>query len=92
MTVLLGLREDSGTWDDRDRIMALALQSYEDSLHSCGVSSFVAFGEKNMERVEWKESICFACESLEAKRNDKTSNDYPGKILLPKWEDIPGEV
>lgn len=90
MTVLLGLREDSGRWDDRDRVMALALQEYEDSLHSCGVSSFVAFGDDNLDRVDWKESICHACESLDAKRNDKGSNEYPGKFLYPVWEDGAG--
>lgn len=86
ITVLLGFREDTGRWTERDRLMALALQQHEDSVHSCGVPSSVAFGDDNVGRVEWQETICHACESREsATSNDK--NPYPGKVFYPAWED-----
>lgn len=86
VTVLLGYRKDDGKWTDQDLIMAVALREYEDSIHSCGVPANVAFGDKNVGRVEWEESLCHACASLEeTRKNDK--NEYPGKILIPVWEE-----
>lgn len=87
ITVLLGFREDNGRWTLQDRIMALALQEYEDSLHTCGVPAGVAFGDENVGRVEWNETICHACESREAARNDNKNNEYPGQFFYPTWED-----
>lgn len=86
ITVLLGFREDTGRWVEQDRIMALALQQYEESFHSCGVPASKAFGDENVGAVEWHETICHACEEKESTmQNDK--NPYPGKVLYPVWED-----
>lgn len=84
--MLLGFREDNGRWLEQDRVMALALQQYEDSIHSCGVPSSVAFGDHNVGRVEWAETICHACEAKEAAFNDN-KNPYPGQLFYPVWED-----
>lgn len=86
ITVLLGFREPTGKWVARDTIMALALQDYEDGIHHCGVHTSIGFGDHNVGRVTWKETICHACEENEAaKANDK--NPFPGKVLYPVWED-----
>ena len=86
ITVLLGHREDTGRWTDQDRIMAVALRQYEDSIHTCGVPSSIAFGDDNVGRVEWEEKQCHACASHEeASKSGK--NDYPGKVFVPIWED-----
>lgn len=85
VTVLLGHREPGGKWNERDTIMALALQKYEDGVHSCGVHSSIGFGDENVGRVTWKETICHACEEAEnARQGDK--NPYPGKIWYPVWD------
>lgn len=88
ITVLLGHRPADGQWVSRDSLVALALQQYEDSIHSCGVPSAIAFGDHNIERVEWRETVCHACESKEAAITDKTRNEYPGKIIYPHWDDL----
>lgn len=87
ITVILGYREDAGLWSDQDKIMAVALQQYEDSVHSvCGVPASVAFGDDNVGRVEWVDSQCHACAAHEeATKND--NEKYPGKILSPTWDD-----
>lgn len=87
ITVLLGFREDNGRWLEQDRVMALALQQHEDSIHSCGVPSAVGFGDNNVGRVEWNETICHACEAKEAAFNDNKNNKYPGQMFYPSWED-----
>ena len=86
VTVLLGFRKDDGRFVEQDKLMALALQQYEDSIHSCGVPASKAFGDHNVGAVEWEETICHACAAKEsAAENDK--NPYPGKLLVPVWED-----
>jgi len=84
--VLLGFREDNGRFVEQDKIMALALQQYEDSIHACGVPASKAFGDHNVGAVEWKTDICHACETKESAENDD-KNPYPGKIRYPVWED-----
>jgi len=86
VTVLLGFRADTGRWLEQDRVMALALQQYEDSIHSCGVPSSIGFGDDNVGRVEWKETICHACEAKEAAHNDNKNNQYPGQLFYPVWD------
>lgn len=86
VTVLLGFREDVGAWTPQDKIMALALQEYEDSIHhSCGVPASIAFGDDNVERVEWKETMCHACASKESALNEN-KNRYPGQMWYPTWD------
>jgi len=86
ITVLLGHREPGGPWNQRDTSMALALQQYEDGLHECGVHSSLAFGDNNVGRVEWKETICHACEAREEAHNGN-KNPYPGQVFYPTWGD-----
>lgn len=84
ITVLLGYREPTGKWVPRDSIMALALQKYEDGIHVCGVHSSLAFGDDNIERVQWKSTICHACESRDTAKSDN-KNPYPGQVFYPTW-------
>lgn len=85
ITVLLGVREPGGLWTHRDTSMALALQQYEDGLHSCGVHSSIGYGDENVGRVEWKSTICHACESKDAAHNDN-KNPFPGQVFYPVWD------
>lgn len=87
ITVLLGFREDTGRWVEQDRLMALALQEYEDSIHSCGVPSSKGFGDSNLDTVQWKETICHACESRDSKIEESKQNQYPGQLFYPVWDD-----
>lgn len=86
VTVMLGYRDDNNRWNDQDKIMAVALRQYEDSIHSCGVPGSVAFGDHNVGRVEWEEGQCHACASKEGAAESNKNNNYPGKVLLPVWD------
>lgn len=77
-------RKDDGTWSDRDRVLALALTLYEDGLCSgCGMHRSVTHGDHNVGRWETGDDICHGCEPVEAQRDDKNRESYPGqKITL----------
>lgn len=71
VTVLLGYRDKIARVTDRDRLMALALQHYEDSCcPDCGQPSWLGYGVENVERAEFKTDVCHWCESAgTARRN-----------------------
>lgn len=88
-TVLRG-RNNNGTWNDRDRILALALTAYEDGLCSgCGLHRSVSHGDENVGRHETAVTICHGCEPIEALHADKNRDTYPGQKvhLVDTWVD-----
>lgn len=86
VTVLQGYRNDTTRVTDRDRLVALALQFYEDSLcPDCGQPSWLGYGVENMGRAEFKEDVCFWCESASDKRAEmekRYTNGIPAGIHL----------
>ena len=65
--------------------MALALTAYEAGICSgCGLHQSVTHGDENVGRWEVTgENICHGCEPIEAQRDDKNRETYPGqKITL----------
>lgn len=78
-TVLRGRRDD-GAWSDVDRMLAMALTAYEDSVcPGCGQPLSTAHGDDNVGRFEVVEDICHGCEALEANRESNKDNHYPGQ-------------
>lgn len=77
--MLLGHRVADGTVKDRDRLVAMALQVYEDSLCAgCGQPHWKTHDERrDMDRFTVKESRCFGCETLTTARDEaqKRYND-----------------
>lgn len=66
--MLLGFRDDLTKVNDRDRLMAMALQHYEDACCSeCGQPHWI--GEQ-WERAEVRERICHWCESATSQAKD----------------------
>lgn len=68
--------------------MALALTAYEAGICSgCGLHHSVTQGDENVGRWETGENICHGCEPIEAQRDDKNRETYPGqKITLVESE------
>lgn len=75
-------RRDDGVWLDADRVMALALTAYEESLCSgCGMPAHLVRGDENVGRHTVEETICHGCEDLESARQDSSRQPYPGQKL-----------
>lgn len=82
-------RDNDGKVTDVDRLMAMALTSYEDGLcPGCGVHHSQARGDENVGRFEvHDDTICHGCEALEALQQDKNRTTYPGqKVYLKETE------
>lgn len=61
----MGIRDDLGRLTDRDRLMALALQTYEDSLcPKCGQPVWLCRGVENLDRFEVREDVCHASDRV----------------------------
>lgn len=74
-----------GTITNVDRMMAVALTMYEDSLcKGCGLPHGKTRGDENVGRYELKDDgICHGCEALEGAQKDKNRITYPGqKVYL----------
>lgn len=85
ITVLLGYRAMDGMVNERDRYMAIALKTYEDSLcPGCGLPPSMTRGDHNVGRMEvHDDAICHGCEANESYGADKNRTTYPGqKIYL----------
>ena len=78
-----GTRKKLGKITDVDRMMALALTAYEDTLCSgCGLPHSKTRGDQNVGRYELRDDgICHGCEVLEAAKTDKNRNTFPGQKL-----------
>jgi len=89
-TVLQGLRKEDGTFNYQDRILALAVQRFEDSLcPDCGLPASVAKGDHNVGRIEVNEGdMCHGCVAVEEHRADKSRQSYPGQkhYLKIDWD------
>jgi hypothetical protein len=68
-------------WAHRDRVMAVALTMYEDSLHPCGHPKDVAF---NPDMDGWYEAeplTCQACAAVDS-YNQGREKPEPGEVLF----------
>lgn len=76
-------RDNDGKVTDVDRMMAMALTLYEDSLCAgCGLPHSKTRGDDNVGRYEVRDDhVCHGCEPLEAARQDKHRTTFPGQKL-----------
>lgn len=82
-------RKDDGTWTFPDRVMALALTAYEGGLcPGCGLHASVARGDHNVGRHEADDQVvCEGCSPLEAMREDKNRDTFPGQKIVLRERD-----
>ena len=66
-----------GRWTERDRLLAVALQVYEDSLHACGHPADWAFNEDSEGYFEVREHVCQACRARELHHRDRDGKNRP---------------
>lgn len=85
VTVLNGNRKQDGMINEIDRLIAMALQTYEDSICSgCRLPHSKTRGDCNVGRIEWKDDqICHGCESKDSLLADKNRVTFPGQMLYP---------
>lgn len=76
-------RDNDGKVTDVDRMIAVALTLYEDSLCAgCGLPHSKTRGDDNVGRYELRDDqMCHGCEPLEAARRDKNRTSFPGQKL-----------
>lgn len=75
--------DNDGKVTDVDRMIALALTLYEDSLCAgCGLPHSKTRGDENVGRYDLRDDgICHGCELLEAAQHDKNRTTFPGQKL-----------
>lgn len=85
MTVLLGVREQDGKYNDRDRIMQIAYTKYLNSLcNGCGLPHSMVRGDENVGRIEIRDdAICHGCAAFESARDDANRTKFPGQLMYP---------
>lgn len=85
VTVLLGVREQDGKYNDRDRIMQIAYTKYLNSLcGGCGLPHSMVRGDENVGRIEWHDdAICHGCAARDSLAEDKNRTKYPGQLIYP---------
>lgn len=70
---------------DRDRIMAIALQYYEDTIcPGCHLPHSVTRGDHNVGRIEWADdAMCHGCAGKESLTADTNRTTFPGQLIYP---------
>lgn len=90
---LFGWREGDG-WTDKDRLLVLALQLYEDSLCRCGYPTWMGHSPEHIgeDLFEREYALCLICEKAnEPPPDDLTPGNLPwikNKLFdrfEPKW-------
>lgn len=81
--MLLGVREDDGRYNDRDKILQIAYTKYLKTVcPGCGLPAHLARGDDNVGRFEvHDDTICHGCEAIESYRDDKNRDKYPGQKI-----------
>lgn len=85
VTVLVAGRPNDGTVNIIDRMVAMALTMFEQSLcPGCGLPAHKTRGDANVGRFEaHDDEICHGCEPLDSMREDKNRAKFPGqKVYL----------
>lgn len=76
-----GRKKKPGRWTETDCLLAVALQVFEDSLHSCGHPVDWAFNEDSEGYFEVREDVCQACRARELHRQSGEGRDRePGTV------------
>lgn len=65
LSVMRGQRRPGRKWTDTDRVLALALQAYEDDLCQCGQPRTYAYDSDAARRYKAHETTCHACAALD---------------------------
>ena len=92
VTVLLGVREDDGTYCDQDKIMQIAYTKYLKTICSgCGLPANITRGDDNVGRFEvHDDTMCHGCEALETFTSNKNRTTWPGQKLHLKDTHLDG--